>query len=176
MRYQVFACALSVFAALGCSGAEDAETVGESQEAVILVNNKVLRVNAGGKCIEQSSGLWKRVNCVQPYPTAKKFLFDGDTASGFRVRLVNGGPCLVPRIPATNGDTLVSSSACNTDAASKWKVLPGSGSLGENTFQLQNAFYTSMCIHASSDNYMRIQSCVNTWPAAEAQRLLLDEF
>lgn len=176
MRHQLLACALSVFAASGCGAAEEGENVGESQEAVILVNNKVLRVNSGGKCIERSGALWKRVNCVSPYPAAKKFLFDGDTASGFRVRLVNGGPCLVPRIPATVGDTLIWSYACNTDAPSKWKVLPGSGSLDSNTFQLQNAFYTNMCIHASLDNYLRVESCVNTFPAADAQRLLLDNF
>ena len=176
MRNQILACALSAFALWGCSAAEDGENVEESQEAIILVNNKVLRVNSGGKCIEQAGGLWKRVNCVSPYPSAKKFLFDGDESSGFRVMLVNGGPCLVPRTPAVVGDTLISSSACNTDAASKWKVLPGSGSLASNTFQLQNAFYTNLCIHASLDNYMRLEGCVNTFPAADAQRLLLDNF
>ena len=178
MRYRVFVCALSVFAAFGCGAAEDGENVGESQDALTLVSNKILRVNAGGKCIEKSSFLWKRVDCTYPYPASKKFVFEGDSGptGPLNVKLANGGTCLIPRLPIHSGDTLIGSAICPGGLDSKWQVLPGSGSLAQNTFQLRNALYTNYCIHASSDDYMRVEPCVNTFPAADAQRLLLDDF
>lgn len=176
MGYRTIVCALSLFACFGCGSAEESENVAESQEALTLVNNKVLRQNAGGKCIESHIGGFKAVNCVQPYPANKKWIFDGSTATGFRVKIVNGGPCITARYGSAMNDTLIQTFNCALEPYSMWKVLPGSGSLAENTFQLQNVNYPGRCIAVDGSGYLRLSACVNTFPAADAQRLLLDEF
>jgi hypothetical protein len=179
MRHQIFACALSVFAALGCGAAEDGENVGESQEALnLLGTTKVLRQNVGGNCIEKwFSGGFKVVGCTYPYPANKKWEFEGYSATGyFRVRLPSSGTCISVRYGTQNGETLIGQQLCAAEPYSLWRVWPGSGSLAENTFQLENSQYPGKCMTVNGSNYLTLNNCVNTWPAAEAQRLLLDNF
>jgi len=176
MRYQIFACALSVFAALGCGAAEDGENLGESQEALnLLGTNKVLRQNTGGDCIEKFSTGFKVVSCTYPYPSYKKWDFEGTTATGwFRVR--QGGTCISARYGSQNGDTLIQTQLCAAENYSLWKVLPGSGSLAENTFQLQNAQYPSRCITVDPSRYLTLSTCIPFTQNVDTQRLLLDDF
>jgi hypothetical protein len=178
MRYQIFACALSVFAALGCGAAEDGENLGESQEAFLLVSNKVLRQNAGGDCIEKSNwGGFKIMSCTYPYPANRKWEFDGTTATGyFRVIQTYSSTCISARYGSFNGDTLTQKSACSPDSYSLWRVLPGSGSLAANTFQLESSQYPGKCMAVDQFGSLTLNTCVTTFPAADAQRLLLDEF
>lgn len=178
MRYQIFACALSVFAALGCGAAEDGENLGESQEAVFSVSNKVLRQNYGGNCIEKSNwGGFRVVSCVYPYPTNKKWQFSGlGDANGY-FRVIQSSTCMAARGGSFNGDTLTQKTACDLgDSYSLWRVLPGSGSLAANTFQLENSHYPGKCVAVDQFNSLILNTCVTTFPAADAQRLLLDEF
>ncbi len=169
-------CVVLVFAALGCGAAEEGEDLGQSQLAQ-LQDDRVLRINTGGNCIENQSGSWKSVNCAQPYPNGKKWDFIGDTTSGFRLQ-TNSGSCITAPLGAWSGITLLVTTLCSPDSYSRWKVKPGSGSLGENTFQLYNLAYPSMCISEdpAGGAYMRLATCANTWPAIEKQRLLLDNF
>jgi len=163
---------------LGCSAAQEGENVGESQEAVLLVSNKVLRQNAGGNCIEKANwGGFKVVHCADPYPTNKKWEFEGTTATGwFRVRQSVPQTCISARGGSFNGDTLTQTSACSPDSYSLWRVLPGSGSLAANTFQLESSRYPGKCMAVDAFGSLILNTCVTTFPAADAQRLLLDEF
>jgi hypothetical protein len=176
MRYQIFACALSVFAALGCGAAEDGENVGEAREALnLLGTNKVLRQNTGGNCIEKFGSWFKVVSCTYPYPSSKKWDFEGTTATGwFRVR--QGGTCISARNGSQNGDTLIQTQLCAEESHSLWKVLPGSGSLAEHVFQLQNAQYPSRCITVGALNYLTLSTCIPPTQNVDTQRLLLDDF
>jgi hypothetical protein len=180
MRYQIFACALSVFAALGCGAAEDGENVGESQEALNLLGTiKILRQNAGGNCIEKSNwGGFKVMSCTYPYPDNRKWEFQGYSATGyFRVIQSYSQTCMSARLGSFNGDTLTQKSVCSEgDAYSRWRVLPGSGSLAANTFQLESDKYPGKCIAVDGFGSLTLNTCVSTFPAADAQRLLLDNF
>ena len=176
MRYQLFACALSVFAALGCGAAEDGENVGESQEALnLLGTNKVLRQNTGGNCIEKFGSGFKVVSCTYPYPSTKKWDFEGTTPTGwFRVR--QGGTCVSVRYGSRNGDPLSQQALCAAEDYSLWRVLPGSGSLAEHVFQLQNKNDLATCMTVGAFNYLTLSTCIPPAQNVDTQRLLLDDF
>jgi hypothetical protein len=180
MRYQIFACALSVFAALGCGAAEDGENVGESQEAInLLGTTKVLRQNTGGNCIEKFGSGFKVVSCTYPYPSSKKWEFEGTTATGwFRVRLPSSsnGACASASYGSQNGDPLIQQPLCAAEAYSLWRVLPGSGSLAEHVFQLQNNRFPSFCMTVGALNYLTLSTCIPPAQNVDTQRLLLDDF
>jgi hypothetical protein len=178
MRYQIFACALSVFAALGCGAAEDGENVGESQEALnLLGTNKVLRQNTGGNCIEKFGSGFKVVSCTYPYPSNKKWEFEGTASSEwFRVRVASSGTCVSAKNGSQNGDPLAQQPLCAAEPYSLWKVLPGSGSLASNNFQLQNNQYPSRCMTVGALNYLTLSTCIPPAQNVDTQRLLLDDF
>lgn len=168
-------CAVLVFAALGCGAAEEGEDLGQSQLAQ-LQDDRVLRINTGGNCIENQMGSWKSVACAQPYPSGKKWDFMGDTTNGFRLQ-TNAGNCITAPFGAWSGITLAVTTLCNPDSYSKWNVKAGSGSLA-GTFQLYSLAYPNMCISAdpAGGAYMRLVTCATTSPGLEKQRLRLDSF
>lgn len=173
MGYRALTCLL-LLSALGCGAAEGGEDLGESQEALDLASDGILRVY-DGKCVYPNNGNgWKTIDCPLTVPFARKFDLVSLPFNQFLVR-DNNSQCI-----GSQGANLTAKLVpnCTTGAPSdtKWRIWFGSGDLSTH-FQLQN-IATNQCLTQvdGAGTYMRLADCTTVWPAQGKQIVFLDNW
>lgn len=173
MGYRALTCLL-LLSALGCGAAEGGEDLGESQEALDLASDSILRVY-DGKCVYPNNGNgWKTIDCPLTVPSARKFDLVSLPLNQFLVR-DNNNQCIGSQ--GTNFTAKLVPN-CTTGAATdtKWRIWFGSGDLSTH-FQLQN-IATNQCLTQvdGAGAYMRLADCTTVWPAQGKQIVFLDNW
>ncbi|HEX2875905.1 MAG TPA: hypothetical protein VHP33_31860 [Polyangiaceae bacterium] len=174
MGYRAFT-SLLLLGALGCGAAEGGESLDESQQALDLWSNGILRMY-DGKCVYPNNGNgWKTIDCPLTVPSARRFDLVSKANGRFLVR-DNSNQCI-----AWQGNNVTARLIPNcTEAAgndAQWKVWPGSGDLSTH-YQLQNMADSTQCLTqvAAPGAYMKLSTCTTAWPAQGTQILFMDNW
>jgi hypothetical protein len=176
MGYRALTCLL-LLSALGCGAAEGGEELGESQEALDLWSDGILRMY-DGKCVFPNNGNgWKTIDCPLTVPAARKFDLVSTSSGTFLVRDNNSPKQCIGGQGANLTAKLVPN--CTEGAASdtKWRVWAGSGDLSTH-FQLQNVAHSTQCLTQvdGAGAYMKLTTCTTAWPAQGKQILFMDNW